>query len=571
MPKFRQDIRRSKMTENTFNTLGLDPGLVQVVSERGYAEPTPIQAQSIPLLLTGKDMIGQAQTGTGKTAAFGLPMLQQIEPGQNHVQALVLAPTRELALQVSNALYNYGSVLNVSVLPVYGGQSYSRQINRLRRGVDIVVGTPGRLLDLIKQKVLDLSQVNMVVLDEADEMLSMGFIEDIETILAQTRPERQTALFSATVPGPIKRLAAKYMHDPVSISVKGEERTVETITQRYYFVNESEKLAALTRLFEMEEMTSVLVFVKTRVASGELANALTVRGHPAEALNGDLSQDAREQVLKRFRRNQIKVLVATDVAARGLDIEDVSHVFNYDLPSDVEVFVHRVGRTGRAGKEGEAISLVSPTETGRLRRIEAYTRKKMEKAEIPTIEQIKERRETHLVERIMVWLRRGRCQDETQIIENLVLGGYDPVELAAVALKMARAGEKKRPILPVSPIEQKRKSKYGKSGKSFRDSDRKNGKRRSNHRKGDRAFSPLSHEEGMVRLAIDAGKNQGIRPKDVVGTIAANSGVPGGSLGAIIIHDHRTFVDVPEEHVRKVLMPSRSYRFRNFDLSIDKA
>ena len=203
------------MTENTFNTLGLDPGLVQVVSERGYAEPTPIQAQSIPLLLTGKDMIGQAQTGTGKTAAFGLPMLQQIEPGQNHVQALVLAPTRELALQVSNALYNYGSVLNVRVLPVYGGQSYSRQINRLRRGVDIVVGTPGRLLDLIKQKELDLSQVNMVVLDEADEMLSMGFIEDIETILAQTRPERQTALFSATVPGPIKRLAAKYMHDPV--------------------------------------------------------------------------------------------------------------------------------------------------------------------------------------------------------------------------------------------------------------------------------------------------------------------------------------------------------------------
>ena len=288
----------------------------------------------------------------------------------------MLAPTRELAMQVADAVWEYGKHLKVRVLAVYGGSSYSRQITRLKKGVDVVVATPGRLLDLLERGVLDLSGVRTVVLDEADEMLKMGFIEDVENILATTPETRQTALFSATVPGPIRRLADKYMRDPQSVTIQREQVTAEMIEQRCYLVNERDKLAALTRLFEVEDVTSALIFVRTRVESGELANELTVRGFPAEALNGDLSQDARERTMSRFRNNQIKVLVATDVAARGLDVDDISHVFNYDLPDEAELYVHRIGRTGRAGKTGLAISLVTPREKRKLFAVERFTHQK---------------------------------------------------------------------------------------------------------------------------------------------------------------------------------------------------
>ncbi len=349
-----------------FSLLNLRPQLVQAVVELGYTEPTPIQSGVIPVMLAGHDVIGQAQTGTGKTAAFALPLLHNLNSEQTQVQALVLTPTRELALQVAEAIQGYGRLQGVRVLAIYGGQQYGRQIGQLKRGVDVVVGTPGRLLDLIQQKKLDLSQIKTVVLDEADEMLSMGFIEDIEAILEQTPAQRQTALFSATLPPEIRRLADRYLREPQNITIQRPQLTVATITQRYYLVNETDKLAALTRLFEVEPVTSALIFARTRAGTGELANELSVRGFPAEALNGDLSQDAREQVLNRFRNNQIKVLVATDVAARGLDIDDISHVFNFDLPLDSEIYVHRVGRTGRAGKTGVAITLLTPSERWRL-------------------------------------------------------------------------------------------------------------------------------------------------------------------------------------------------------------
>ncbi len=301
-----------------FSTFGLLPQLEQAVAELGYVEPTPIQSSIIPLMLSGKDVIGQAQTGTGKTAAFALPILQNLVKDHGKVQSLVLAPTRELALQVATAFEEYGKHLSLRVLAVYGGQSYGRQIGPLKRGVEVVVGTPGRILDLIEQKYLDLSSVKVLVLDEADEMLSMGFIEDIEAILKETPSERQTALFSATMPAPIRRLAENYMREPQSIILQREQMTVAAIEQRYYLVNEADKTAALTRLFEVEPITSALIFARTRLGSGDLANELTVRGFPAEVLNGDLSQEAREQVMARFRQNQIKVMVATDVAARGL-------------------------------------------------------------------------------------------------------------------------------------------------------------------------------------------------------------------------------------------------------------
>jgi ATP-dependent RNA helicase DeaD len=540
-----------------FNQLGLHPQLVQTVVDLGYISPTPIQSAVIPTMLAGQDILGQAQTGTGKTAAFSLPILHNLQPDQKHVQCLVLAPTRELAIQVTEAMYQYGRQMGVRVLAVYGGQPYARQIGRLRKGVDVVVGTPGRLLDLIEKQALDLSGVSTVVLDEADEMLSMGFIEDIESILTETPPARQTALFSATLPQPIRKLADKYMHNPQSFTMGRKEIMVDTIEQRYYLVNESDKLAALTRLFEVEPITSALIFARTRLGTGELANELTVRGFPAEVLNGDLSQEARERVVDRFRHHQIKVLVATDVAARGLDIDDISHVFNYDLSEDSEVYVHRVGRTGRAGKSGVAISLITPKEQWRLRRIESFTKQTITRSTLPTAKEIHEYREGELLEQMNIWLRRGRCQRERELVAQLAEMGHDPAEVAAVALKLARAEEKQRPIAPVSAVEEMSSRKDNRFG------------RQKNARNGSRQ-SGMSDEQGMVRLSLNTGKADGIRVNHIVGTLAAGANIPGRALGKIRIQERHTLVDVPEQFVGKVLAKKGAYRIGKNSVTVER-
>lgn len=543
-----------------FNALPLQPELLQALEARGYTQPTPIQAALIPVMLAGHDVIGQAQTGTGKTAAFALPLLQNLEPQQSYVQALVLAPTRELALQVAGAIGEYGQFSKVRVLAVYGGQAYGPQISQLRRGVEIVVGTPGRLLDLLERKVLDLSRVKTVVLDEADEMLKMGFLEDVETLLKVTPAERQTALFSATLPAPIRRLADRYLRNPQAITIQREQVTAEHIEQRYYLVKQSEKFAALTRLFEMEDLTSALVFARTRVATGELANELTVRGFPAETLNGDLSQDSRERTLNRFRQNQVAVLVATDVAARGLDIDDISHVFNFDLPDDPEVYVHRIGRTGRAGKAGIAISLVSPGEVRRLRQVEAFTRQKFTPSRLPTEADILEHREKLLLQKVETWLVRGRCRRERELVEQLVANGFDPLEVAAAALKIARSEEKQRPVMPVTvgvelvPV------------RTPRERTRSNGAFPA----GFRGFGGKSREAGMVRLSFNAGRKHGVRPNDVVGAIAHNANIPGKVIGKIQIEDRYTLVDVPEAFVEQVLGQG-NYRVRQVMMDIQLA
>jgi ATP-dependent RNA helicase DeaD len=582
---------------NEFSTLGLKPQLAQTVSDLGYITPTPIQLQIIPLMLEGSDVIGQAQTGTGKTAAFMLPILQTMEPGQRGIKALVLAPTRELAMQVAKAASELGKSLNVRVLAVYGGQPYKPQIDRLRQGVDIVVGTPGRLKDLINKKELNLGSIKTVVLDEADEMLSMGFVEDIEEILSTIPAEHQTALFSATIPPRIGIVAKKYMNSPKSVSIKSKHLTVDAVDHRYYLVNKrEEKLAALTRIFEIEDITSAIIFVKTRVGTSELVNELMGRGFPAEALNGDLNQQTREQVLGRFRRNQITILVATDVAARGLDIDDISHVFNYDLPDDPELYVHRVGRTGRAGKKGIAISLLTGREKYHLQQIERFTKQEVTRIPVPTAEAIEQHRAAKLLEQMLTRLQIGECAKELQMVDKLGEMGHDPLHVAAIALKMLRGEDKQRPIEQISEMSEGRASKpedefrRGKSemsegrppkpehefrrGKSEMSEGRPQKPMRESKRgsrENGRSSSHTSHETGMVRMTLNAGKEQGIVPADVVGTIARYADFPGSTIGAIRIHDKHTTVDIPEQYAEQTLAKAGKCRIRKNNITVQIA
>jgi ATP-dependent RNA helicase DeaD len=435
--------------------------------------------------------------------------------------------------------------------------------------VDVVVGTPGRLLDLIERNALNIKHVGTLVLDEADEMLNMGFIEDVEKILGETPLERQTALFSATLPPRIRSLANRFMRDPQSVTIKRETLTLASTEQRYYLVHESDKTNALTRLFEIEPITSALIFARTRAETSQLANELVVRGIPAEAIHGDLDQKAREAVLSRFRSNQLKVLVATDVAARGLDIEDISHVFNYHLPDDAEVYIHRIGRTGRAGKTGIAITLLSPREKRRMREVEALTKQPVTKMELPTIGDIHRHRESQVVEKLKVWLGRGRYKRELEMVQELMEAGHDPLNIAAAAIKIARGDEKQRPIAEVGEVKSDYRSQdkdFGRGGKSKlfgrRETPAKGG---SSRHRGDG-----SHEEGMVRLKLNKGKMHGIRPNDIVGTIAFHANIPGYTIGKIRIEDKYSFVDIPDEIVEQVLKQSGNYRVGKEKFSLVK-
>ena len=550
------------MTTPAFDQFGLNAELVQTAAELGFTAPTPIQQAVIPPIVAGRDVIGQAQTGTGKTAAYGLPLLHRLDRQHRGVQALVLAPTRELAIQVAAALEQYGRGVGARVLALYGGQSYQQQLRSLRERVEVVVGTPGRLLDLMEQGNLDLGGVRTVVLDEADEMLSMGFVEDIESILDRIPPERQTLLFSATISRRVLGLSKRYLRDPETVSVTPEQLTGASIEQRYYLVNPQDKVAALTRLIEMETIDSALVFARTRLGTGELANQLSTRGYAAEALNGDLSQDARIQVLNRFRAGQVKVLVATDVAARGLDIDDISHVFNFDLPDDPEVYVHRVGRTGRAGREGVAITLLSPRERFLLRRIEEYTRFRMTRAELPTIQQIENHRQALILEQLEVWIRRGRCRREREMVDLLLETGHPAEDIAAAALKLARGEEKKRPIEPVTPIKEEQ----------LRTQQRKN--ERPVRRTG-REAAPTGRRGGerdrdMVAVRLDVGRDDGIGINHVVASLSHYSGISGSQLGKIRLEATSTLVDVPESLVARLMAKNGAYRIGRRTLNLER-
>ncbi len=516
-----EEIKKEPDAES-FTQFGLSEPLLRAINDLGYEAPTPIQIRTIPLLLDGRNVIGQAQTGTGKTAAFALPILEKIDLSRNVVQALVLTPTRELSIQVAEAFHTYSKHLGrVRTLPVYGGEAIQKQLGRLQSGVHVVVGTPGRIMDHLRRGSLRFTALKMVVLDEADEMLRMGFLEDVEWILSQATGDLQIALFSATMPEEIKRIADRYLKDPVAVEIRQKTLTVPTITQRYMIVSESQKLDALTHLLETENTPgeAVLIFARTKLGAGELTEKLQARGYAAEAMHGDMTQAQRESVIRRLRSGHVEIVVATDVAARGWDVERITLVVNYDTPYDTESYVHRIGRTGRAGRAGQSVLFVTPREQRMLRDIERYTRQRIEPLKAPTKADIAARRITLFKERILKTVEAGELDLYLGLVSELAAeSGRDIAEIAAAAARLAQ-GDK--PLeAKVEPLPE---------------------------------FVVPQGGNGMVRLVIEVGRTSSIRPNDVVGAIANEAAVPGNVIGAIDIYDNFTFVDIPARYLQQVM------------------
>ena len=522
----------------TFKDLNLPEPILQALEKVGYEKPSPIQAESIPLILEGHDLLGQAQTGTGKTAAFALPMLANIDPEQRKPQLLVLAPTRELAIQVAEAFQVYASFSQkIKVLPVYGGQSYDNQIRQLKRGVQVIVGTPGRIIDHIKRKTLDLSELKFLVLDEADEMLRMGFIDDVELILSHAPEERQTALFSATMPGPIKKITQRYLKDPKHVKIASKVSTASTIRQRYCQIAPHHKLEALTRIMEVEVFDGMIIFVRTKTATVELADKLSARGYDVEPLNGDIPQAARERTVEKLKQGKIDILVATDVVARGLDVERVSHVINYDIPYDSESYVHRIGRTGRAGRQGDAILFISHREKRLLFSIEKTTKQPIEAMPIPSISEINETRLSRFKQSVAEAAQDDSIESLMPIVEMIKEENEaSPEVLMAALLKIAQGDE------PLILKESDRPDINSKPPRDSRDRNSRDGRERKPRvPRGNR-----KPEEGMQRFRIEVGHVHGAKPGNIVGAIANEANINSKHIGAIEIYDNFSTVDLPE-------------------------
>ncbi len=544
-------------TPLTFNSLELLPEVLQAVNESGYTIPTEIQAQSIPHLLAGKDIIGQAQTGTGKTAAFALPLLSTINPAQKHTQILVLAPTRELAIQVAESFQTYSKNLpKIKVLPVYGGAAYSEQLRGLKKGVQIVVGTPGRVMDHIRKGSLKLDNLQTLVLDEADEMLRMGFIEDVEWILEQTPEARQIVLFSATMPTVIQRIAQKHLIEPELIKVKSKTMTASTIRQRFWRVFGLNKMDALTRILELEDHDAMLVFVNTKNMTLELAEQLQARGFACEALNGDIPQSGRERIVERLKRGRLDVLIATDVVARGLDVDRISHVINYDAPRDNESYVHRIGRTGRAGRSGEAVLFVSRRENRLLRSIEQTTRQPIVEMEIPSVKKINELRSSRYKKTVLATIEKLKDNKNYEIFSKIIseLHEEEGVEILDIAAALAHMSNRNKQFLlnesEFKHLKDKRPFDEDDRG-SRRDkrSGRKDGKR-DNRRKKELSSTraiPLKgmSDVDMERFRVEVGYDHGVKPGNIVGAIANEAGLDSKMIGQIEIFDDYSVVDLP--------------------------
>jgi ATP-dependent RNA helicase DeaD len=530
----------------TFDQLGLSPPVLAALDEVGYETPSPIQAETIPVLLAGRDLVGQAQTGTGKTAAFALPLLSRIDLSLQQPQVLVLAPTRELALQVAEAFQRYASKLKgFHVLPIYGGQDFKPQLQRLRRGAHVIVGTPGRVMDHMRRGTLVLENLKGLVLDEADEMLRMGFIDDVEWILEQTPPGRQVALFSATMPKEIRRIASAYLKDPQEVRIKVKTATADTINQRFWTVSGFHKLDALTRILEAEAFDAVIVFVRTRLATVELAEKLAARGYNTAALNGDIVQKQREKTVSDLKAGNLDIIVATDVAARGLDVQRISHVINYDIPYDTEAYVHRIGRTGRAGRKGEAILFVAPRERRMLAAIERATRQKITRMELPSTEELNDRRVAAFKQRITDTLAGEELDFYQQLIESYRLEHNTPaIEIAAALAKLAQGD---RPLLLKNAPKPKQDRKQAdQGGRKPKDRSKEEGRRPQRSREQE------SDMPVMVPYRIEVGERDGVKPANIVGAIANEAGLDGQFIRRIDIHEDHTTLELPDGMPREI-------------------
>ncbi|MFC4242563.1 DEAD/DEAH box helicase [Gryllotalpicola reticulitermitis] len=536
----------------TFGDLGLSDAVLKGLKDVGYETPSAIQAATIPLLLEGRDVVGLAQTGTGKTAAFALPVLSRLDVSQKNPQALVLSPTRELALQVCEAFESYASHLRgVHVLPVYGGQGYGVQLSALRRGVHVVVGTPGRIMDHLDKGTLDLSELKYLVLDEADEMLKMGFAEDVETILAETPDEKQVALFSATMPASIRRISKQYLRDPQEITVKTKTTTSANTTQRYLVVSYPQKVDALTRILEVENFEGMIVFVRTKNETETLAEKLRARGYTAAAINGDVQQAQRERTVEQLKSGKLDILVATDVAARGLDVERISHVVNYDLPIDTESYVHRIGRTGRAGRSGAAISFVTPRERRMLSAIEKATRQPVTQMQLPTVEDINSTRLTRFDDAITAALeQQDRLSDFRDIVAHYVEHHDVPEVDVAAALALVAQGDE--PLLlsadDVLALPREREDRRGDRGGAGDRRERGGAGERDRGGAGGRsARGERSRSGPLAPYRIEVGRRQHVEPRQIVGALANEGGLSRDDFGAIKIFPDFSIVELPAE------------------------
>ena len=535
--KMENTTAESKPEITSFEDLNLDRKILAALKEMGFEEPSPIQKGAIPMALEGEDLIGQAQTGTGKTAAFGIPIIQKINEKDRHIQALVMSPTRELCIQVADEISKIGKTKRIRVLPVYGGQPIERQIRSLKRGIQVVIGTPGRLLDHIRRGTIDLEYVNFLVLDEADEMLDMGFVDDMENIIKNVPPERQTMLFSATMPRPILSISKKYMRAPKVVAIHKEVVTAPTIDQYYYETRD--KVDGLCRILDTTDDCKMIIFCRTKKGVDELVIALATRGYEAEGLHGDLSQNQRDRVMKKFRSGQVDILVATDVAARGLDIDNITHVVNFDVPSDSESYVHRIGRTGRAGNTGVALTFITPRDFRQLKLIERSIKTNNIRGTLPTDASVLERQREQIVSRMQTILEQDRYQDYLPIVETLEKD-YDVQDIAAAALKFMQEGAKALE----EPAEEE----------SLPD-----------------ALANTGAKPGMVRLFVNIGRSSRVTVRDIVQSIAIEAEIPARSIGRISIYDKFSFVEIPMEHAEKVLAVMHRNTIRGCRVNMEPA
>ncbi len=563
------------MQKKLFTELGLSPEILKAVAKMGFEEASPIQSETIPRLMEGVDIVGLSQTGSGKTAAFAIPAIEKVDANLRAPQVLILCPTRELAMQVAEevaklAFFKRG----VRELPIYGGQSYDRQLRGLREGAQIIIGTPGRVMDHLERKTLKLDQVAMIILDEADRMLDMGFREDIEKILSQAPETRQTVFFSATMPPAINQLVKRFTKAPVNVRIESQQMSVPAIDQVYYEVDRRSKLEVLCRLIDLEDIKYGIIFCGTKMMCDELADHLKARGYSSDKLHGDISQQMRERVVAKFRKRGFEFLVATDVAARGLDVDDIEVVFNYDLPQDAEDYVHRIGRTGRAGKTGRAITFVAGREIWKMQQIIRFTKGKVRRERVPTAEEVEEKRTIAFLDTLRETLEKGDYKRQDAVIDQLLNAGHSPTDIASALIHLL-GGDKPAP----QPIveEQPRREYQSRDRGDYpayqpRTAVAKTPREPRMEPKGNRRDVPAtSHEAGMTRLVFNFGKLHGIGPGDIVGVICGGARLPKEEIGAINLMDKQTLVDVSDEGAPVVLKKLNGIRFKGRKLAVDLA